>query len=57
MKQVCQEIKGVVAIDGKLMRVLANVMMNILPAKKALSSGWFQHGPQLTVFSGSGKSG
>ena len=50
VKQVCQEVKGVVAIDGKLMRVQANVMESILREKKDSNYGWFPPGLPLMEF-------
>lgn len=49
VKQVCQEIKGVVAIDGKLMRP-ANAMMSTLQEKRDSSCGWFRRGLPATEF-------
>ena len=50
VKQVCQEVKGVVAIDGKLCVVQANVTENILREKKDSNYGWFPPGLPLMEF-------
>ena len=51
VKQVCQEVKGVVAIDGKSSCVVqANVMESILREKKDSNYGWFPPGLPLMEF-------
>lgn len=50
VKQVCQEVKGVVAIDGKLMRGPSQCDGEHTRGKKDSNYGWFPPGLPLMEF-------